>query len=63
MAPGISTLHSPLLTRKEAAAFLGVSLTTVAQLLAEGALGAYRVRRCIRIPQSSLEAYLAAREV
>lgn len=49
-----------LLTRREAADFLGCSEKTIRNYIASGALAAYRVRggRFLRIKRSDLEALL-----
>jgi excisionase family DNA binding protein len=55
-------LHKPLLTRREVAEVLGVSVQTVARMLGRGELETVRVgERFVRIPAESLEAYLASK--
>lgn len=48
----------PLLSRTEAAEFLGVSTSTVYRLLRRGDLRAYRVGHSIRMTQVDIENYL-----
>jgi excisionase family DNA binding protein len=52
---------SPLLTRVEAAAFLGVSLRTFA-LHVQSELQTVRVGRCVRIRREALDAWVAKQE-
>lgn len=49
------------LTRDEAADHLRVSVRTVSRLYRSGQIVAVRVGQQVRIPQSSLDAYVAAR--
>jgi excisionase family DNA binding protein len=56
-------LREPLLTRREVAEVLGVSVQTVARLIERGELETMRVgERFVRIPAESLEQYLQAQE-
>jgi excisionase family DNA binding protein len=56
-------LQEPLLTRREVAEALGVSVQTVARLIGRGELETVRVgERFVRIPAESLEQYLQAQE-
>ena len=52
-----------LLKPKEAAAELGVSVWTIYRLIMKGDLAAVRVGRLLRIPESSIDAYLDLRRV
>ena len=47
-------MMEPLLTKKEAAAYLKVSVRTVDRLIQEHGLRIYKVGRAIRIPESSI---------
>jgi excisionase family DNA binding protein len=54
-------LLKPLLTRREVAEALGVSVQTVGRIIGRGQLETRRVgKRFIRIPAESLQAYLDA---
>jgi excisionase family DNA binding protein len=56
-------LLKPLLTRREVAEALGVSVQTVARLIERGDLETVRVGvRFVRIPIESVEQYLQAQE-
>jgi excisionase family DNA binding protein len=56
-------LLQPLLTRREVAEVLGVSVQTVARIIGRGELDIKRVgERFVRIPAESLERYLQARK-
>jgi excisionase family DNA binding protein len=58
-----SRVQMTLLTRREVAEALGVSVQTVARLIRRGELETVRVgERFIRIPAESLERYLQAHE-
>ena len=52
-----------LLSPKEAAEELGVSVWTVYRLIYRGDLTAIKVGRLLKIPESSIEAYLDLRRV
>jgi excisionase family DNA binding protein len=56
--PGDPADRGPLLDRREAAEFLGVSTSTVYRLLRRGDLRAYRVGHSIRLTQIDIENYL-----
>jgi excisionase family DNA binding protein len=59
----VSRALKPLLTRREVADVLGVSVQTVARLIERGQLGTVRVgERLKRIPAEDLERYLRAEE-
>jgi excisionase family DNA binding protein len=54
-------LLTPLLTRREVAKALGVSVQTVGRIIERGELETVRVgKRFIRIPAETLQAYLDA---
>ena len=56
---GKHLLRKPLLSRKEVAEVLGISINTVARLISRGELQTQRVGvRFVRIPAESLMAYL-----
>ena len=57
------TTTAPLLTRKEAAITLGVSLRTVDELISTGDLPVVRLaKKCVRIRPSALDYLIEARE-
>ncbi|MCF7848564.1 MAG: helix-turn-helix domain-containing protein [Kiritimatiellales bacterium] len=52
-----------LLTRKEAAAALSVSLPTLDRMLRENELPRRRIRGAVRIPKSAINAFVLGKEV
>jgi excisionase family DNA binding protein len=55
-------VNGPLLSRADVAAWLGVSVTTVVRLITRGEIDAQRIgERAVRVPKTSVEAYLARR--
>lgn len=57
-----STNAPELVSRKQAAGILGISVQTVALMISDGTLKCVRVRRRVLIPISSLEEYLRGQE-
>lgn len=53
---------SRLLSRHDAAELLGVSVQTIAKLIADGTLPHRRVRRRVLVPQDAISAYLKSIE-
>jgi excisionase family DNA binding protein len=49
----------PLLSVRQAAALLGVCTATVYRMCEQGELAHFRVRNAIRVPVTTLKAYLA----
>lgn len=54
--------HTPLLTRKETAKILCVSLRTVDELISNGGIFVVRIGRSVRIRISTLERFIEAKE-
>lgn len=58
-----STANAPeLVSRRQAAAILGVSIQTVALMISDGTLISVRVRRRVLIPIRSIEEYLRVQD-
>ena len=53
----------PLLTIRETAEYLHVSVSTVRRMLEEGDLNGYKVKGQLRIPWDAIEKYLASRSL
>lgn len=58
-APGQSAAEQQLYSQREAAQKLGMSVRTVNRMVQSGALERVTVGRAVRVPSSSIEAYLA----
>lgn len=54
--------HTSLLTRKDAAKILCVSLRTVDELIANGGILVVRINKCVRFRLSTLERFIEAKE-
>jgi excisionase family DNA binding protein len=54
----ITTTGQLLLTRREAAAALGVSVDTIAHLIQSGELRGVRIGKSVRVPQHELNALI-----
>ncbi|HEY7119678.1 MAG TPA: helix-turn-helix domain-containing protein [Tepidisphaeraceae bacterium] len=52
---------SPVLTKREAAAYLRVSERTVETLIAKGALASFTIGTLVRIRRTDIEAFVAER--
>jgi excisionase family DNA binding protein len=55
-------VHLEVMSRQEACAYVGVSLSTLERLIREGALPVVKLGRRVLIRKASLEAWLQAHE-
>jgi excisionase family DNA binding protein len=56
-------VHSPLIKKATAAELLDVSTRTIARLILDGALVAFKVRGQVRVSRLSIDAYLAKNQI